>query len=102
MYIYQQQKVDVAILEVGLGGRLDAANLWDTSLAIITSIGVDHIDWLGDDRDIIAVEKSGIMRADVPAFVANLIRQKRFNQKLFVLERHCNRSMSIFHLKFWK
>lgn len=67
MYIYQQQNVDVAILEVGLGGRLDAANLWDTSLAIITSIGVDHIDWLGDDRDIIAIEKSGIMRKNIPA-----------------------------------
>lgn len=67
MLIYQQQNVDVAIIEVGLGGRLDAANLWDTSLAIITSIGVDHIDWLGDDRDVIAVEKSGIMRKNVPA-----------------------------------
>lgn len=66
MLIYQKQNVDVAIIEVGLGGRLDAANLWDTSLAIITSIGVDHIDWLGDDRDIIAVEKSGIMRNGVP------------------------------------
>jgi len=65
--IYQKQNVDVAILEVGLGGRLDAANLWDTSLAIITSIGVDHIYWLGDDRDIIAVEKSGVMRKNVPA-----------------------------------
>ncbi len=67
MFIYQQQNVDVAVLEVGLGGRLDAANLWDASLAIITSIGVDHIDWLGDDRDIIAIEKSGIMRKDTPA-----------------------------------
>ena len=67
MFIYQQQNVDVAVIEVGLGGRLDAANLWDASLAIITSIGVDHIDWLGDDRDIIAIEKSGIMRKDTPA-----------------------------------
>ena len=67
MLIYQQKNVDVAVIEVGLGGRLDAANLWDTSLAIITSIGVDHIDWLGDDRNLIAVEKSGIMRKDVAA-----------------------------------
>ncbi len=67
MYIYQKQNVNVAVLEVGLGGRLDAANLWDASLAIITSIGVDHIDWLGDDRDIIAIEKSGIMRKGTPA-----------------------------------
>lgn len=67
MFIYQQQNVDVALLEVGLGGRLDAANLWDASLAIITSIAIDHIDWLGDDRDIIAIEKSGIMRKNTPA-----------------------------------
>ena len=72
MYIYQQQKVDVAILEVGLGGRLDAANLWDTSLALITSIGIDHIDWLGDDRDIIGIEKSGIMRKNTPAICGDM------------------------------
>jgi len=66
IYIFQKHKVDVAILEVGLGGRLDAANLWDANLAIITSIGVDHIDWLGDDRDVIAIEKSGIMRNNTP------------------------------------
>ncbi|WP_299871542.1 bifunctional tetrahydrofolate synthase/dihydrofolate synthase [uncultured Cocleimonas sp.] len=66
MWCFQQQKVDVAVLEVGLGGRLDAANLWDTNLAIITSIDIDHIDWLGDDREIIAREKAGIMRNSVP------------------------------------
>ncbi len=66
MWCFQQQNIDVAVLEVGLGGRLDAANLWDTSLAIITSIDIDHIDWLGDDREIIAKEKSGIMRNAVP------------------------------------
>jgi len=72
IYIFTQQKVDVAILEVGLGGRLDASNLWDTSLAIITSIGIDHIDWLGDDREVIAVEKAGIMRKDVPVICGDL------------------------------
>ena len=72
MLIYQQHKVDVAILEVGLGGRLDAANLWDASLALITSIGVDHIDWLGDDREIIGVEKSGIMRKNTSAICGDL------------------------------
>ncbi|MEE9309570.1 MAG: bifunctional tetrahydrofolate synthase/dihydrofolate synthase [Cocleimonas sp.] len=72
MLIFTQQKVDVAILEVGLGGRLDASNLWDTSLAIITSIGIDHVDWLGDDRDVIAVEKSGIMRKSTPVICGDL------------------------------
>lgn len=66
MLIFTQEKVDVAILEVGLGGRLDAANLWDASLALITSIDIDHVDWLGDNREIIAIEKSGIMRKNTP------------------------------------
>lgn len=66
MLIFTQEKVDVAILEVGLGGRLDAANLWDASLALITSIDIDHVDWLGDDREKIAIEKSGIMRKNTP------------------------------------
>lgn len=72
MLIFTQQKVDIAILEVGLGGRLDASNLWDTSLAIITSIGIDHVDWLGDDREVIAVEKSGIMRRNIPVICGDL------------------------------
>ena len=66
MLCFKKQKVDVALLEVGLGGRLDAANLWDASLAVITSIGIDHIDWLGDNREIIGTEKSGIMRKSIP------------------------------------
>ena len=72
MLLFIKQNIDVAILEVGLGGRLDASNLWDTSLAIITNIGIDHVDWLGDDRDIIAIEKSGIMRKDIPAICGDL------------------------------
>ncbi len=63
---FSQQNIDVAILEVGLGGRLDAANLWDTSLAIISSIDIDHENWLGNDRETIGIEKSGIMRKDTP------------------------------------
>lgn len=66
MLIFSQENVDIAILEVGLGGRLDAANLWDASLALITSIDIDHVDWLGDDREIIGVEKAGIMRKNTP------------------------------------
>jgi dihydrofolate synthase/folylpolyglutamate synthase len=72
MFIFTQQKVDVAILEVGLGGRLDASNLWDTSLAIITNIGIDHVDWLGDNREVIAIEKAGIMRKGIPAICGDI------------------------------
>lgn len=61
-----EQKVDVALLEVGLGGRLDAANLWDASVSIITGIAIDHESWLGNDRETIAREKAGIMRKNQP------------------------------------
>ena len=63
-YLFKKHDVDVAIFEVGLGGRLDAVNLWDANIALITNIDIDHIDWLGDDREQIGVEKAGIMRQD--------------------------------------
>jgi dihydrofolate synthase/folylpolyglutamate synthase len=61
-----EQNVDIALLEVGLGGRLDAANLWDASIAIITGIAIDHENWLGNDRETIGREKAGIMRHQRP------------------------------------
>lgn len=66
MYCFVQAQVDVIVLEVGLGGRLDACNLWDADVAIITSIGIDHVDWLGCSREVIGREKAGIMRAERP------------------------------------
>lgn len=62
MYCFKEQFIDVAILEVGLGGRLDAVNAWDAEVACISSIAVDHVDWLGDDRESIGREKAGIAR----------------------------------------
>lgn len=59
-------QVDVALLEVGLGGRLDAVNIVDTDLAIVTSVGLDHQDWLGDTLDLIGYEKAGIGREHKP------------------------------------
>lgn len=66
MRIFCQQKLDVAILEVGLGGRLDAVNVWDTDCAVITSIAFDHQAWLGDNLSAIGFEKAGIARAHKP------------------------------------
>jgi dihydrofolate synthase/folylpolyglutamate synthase len=66
-YIFQQAKLDIVILEVGLGGRLDAVNLIDADVAVVTSIGIDHVDWLGDTREAISFEKAGIFRANKPA-----------------------------------
>ncbi|HHJ14231.1 MAG TPA: bifunctional tetrahydrofolate synthase/dihydrofolate synthase [Gammaproteobacteria bacterium] len=59
--------VDVALLEVGLGGRLDAVNIVDADLAMVTSVGLDHTEWLGDNRDAIGREKAGIFRPGRPA-----------------------------------
>jgi dihydrofolate synthase/folylpolyglutamate synthase len=61
----------VAILEVGLGGRLDAVNIIDTDCAVITSIDLDHMEYLGPDRESIGFEKAGIMRAGKPAIVSD-------------------------------
>lgn len=66
MWIFAEAKVDVAVLEVGLGGRLDATNLWDADVAIITAIGIDHVEWLGHNREVIGREKAGIARAGKP------------------------------------
>jgi len=63
--------LDVAILEVGLGGRLDAVNLIDTDCAIITSIDLDHMEYLGNDRETIGLEKAGIMRTGRPVVVSD-------------------------------
>lgn len=60
--IFNQQQVDFMVLEVGLGGRLDAVNILDADIAIITSIAIDHQDWLGDNREVIGREKAGILR----------------------------------------
>jgi dihydrofolate synthase/folylpolyglutamate synthase len=63
--------LDVAILEVGLGGRLDAVNIIDADCAVITSIDLDHMDYLGADRESIGREKAGVMRAGRPAVVSD-------------------------------
>jgi dihydrofolate synthase / folylpolyglutamate synthase len=67
----QAGKLDVMILEVGLGGRLDAVNIIDADVAIITSIDLDHMEYLGPDRESIGCEKAGIMRAGRPAIVSD-------------------------------
>ncbi|MEO5810696.1 MAG: bifunctional tetrahydrofolate synthase/dihydrofolate synthase [Rhodanobacter sp.] len=64
--------LDVAVLEVGLGGRLDAVNIVDADLALITTVDLDHMEWLGPDRDSIGREKAGIARAGRPAIVGQL------------------------------
>jgi len=63
MQCFIEHKVEVAILEVGLGGRLDAVNVFDADCAVVTNVDMDHMDYLGDTREKIAFEKAGILRA---------------------------------------
>ena len=71
MGLMAASKLDVAILEVGLGGRLDAVNIIDSDCAVITSIDLDHMEFLGNDRETIGREKAGIMRTGRPVVVSD-------------------------------
>jgi dihydrofolate synthase/folylpolyglutamate synthase len=71
MHLFASQALDVVILEVGLGGRLDAVNIIDADCAVITSIDLDHTELLGNTRELIALEKAGIMRTSRPAVVSD-------------------------------
>lgn len=70
LWLFERASLDLAILEVGLGGRLDAVNIVDADVAIITTVDLDHQVLLGDDRETIGVEKAGIMRAGRPVVLA--------------------------------
>ncbi len=66
---FQKQKVDIAIIETGLGGRLDSTNVILPEMSVITNIDFDHMDMLGDTLELIAVEKAGIIKPDVPVII---------------------------------
>lgn len=70
-WLFKQEDCDVWVLEIGLGGRLDVVNIIDPDVAVITNIGIDHVDWLGDDIDKIAAEKAGIMRDGIPVILGD-------------------------------
>ena len=69
-WILSKEKIETAVLEVGLGGRLDAVNAIDADCAVLTSVGIDHVDFLGADRESIGREKAGIFRPNRPAVIA--------------------------------
>ena len=76
--LLQKQALDFVLIEVGLGGRLDATNILEHDISVITSIGLDHIDWLGDDLETIAFEKAGIMRPNKPAVIGEPVQYENF------------------------
>lgn len=67
MWLFAERRVEAAVLEVGLGGRLDAVNAFDADCAVVTTVDIDHVDFLGGDREAIGHEKAGIFRAGRPA-----------------------------------
>ena len=69
--VFTSTALDVWLLEVGMGGRLDAVNVVESEVAIVTSIGLDHQSWLGDTRELVGFEKAGIMRADKQVFCSD-------------------------------
>src|SRR6185437_14774776 len=71
LHMFAKEKADAVVLEVGLGGRLDAVNVVDADCAVLTSVGIDHVEYLGPDRESIGREKAGIFRDGRPAVVAD-------------------------------
>ncbi len=71
LLLFHQDRFDAVVLEVGLGGRLDAVNVIDPDVAMLTSVGLDHCDWLGTTREEIGREKAGIFRANQPAVLGS-------------------------------
>lgn len=82
LWVFYALGVEYQLLEVGLGGRLDAVNIIDADACVITAIGLDHQEWLGHDVDTIAIEKCGIARAGKPCVVADHAAPKTVNESL--------------------
>ncbi|CAG2086153.1 bifunctional tetrahydrofolate synthase/dihydrofolate synthase [Xanthomonas arboricola pv. juglandis] len=72
LWLLQRSGLDLAVLEIGLGGRLDAVNIIDSDVAVITTVDIDHTDWLGEDREAIGTEKAGIIRAWKPVVLGEI------------------------------
>lgn len=76
--IFQQHHLDVVLIEVGLGGRLDSTNIVKQDISVITSIGLDHTDWLGDTKEKIAFEKAGIFKPATTSIIGEPIKYEAF------------------------
>ena len=107
LIIFSEQALDLVILEVGLGGRLDAVNIIDADLALITTVDLDHTDWLGDSREAIGLEKAGIMRAKQPVVIGDseipesvLGYAKQLGAELYLAGRDFNASLTGDHIQW--
>ncbi len=86
--IFKQASLDIALLEVGMGGRLDAVNIMQPDVALVTAIGIDHSAWLGTDRDQIGREKAGIFRTGRPAVCSDPAPPASLEQVADELDAH--------------
>lgn len=85
LYVFEQADLDLAVLEVGLGGRLDAVNLIDADVSVITTVDIDHADWLGEDREAIGEEKAGIIRGWKPVILGEIDPPSSVLRRAYVL-----------------
>ncbi|HKQ26133.1 MAG TPA: bifunctional tetrahydrofolate synthase/dihydrofolate synthase [Burkholderiales bacterium] len=108
MDIFIRERVDLAVLEVGLGGRLDAVNAFDSDCAVVTSVDFDHMEYLGNNRDSIGAEKAGIFRAGRPAICGEgdapaglLGRAEQIGAKLHLIGRDYGFTAIPAQWQFW-
>ena len=97
LWVFYALGVEYQLLEVGLGGRLDAVNIIDADACVITAIGLDHQEWLGNDVDTIAIEKCGIARAGKPCVVADHAAPKTVNESLHRIGAKAIRAGEAYH-----
>lgn len=86
LWLFQRARLDAVVLEVGLGGRLDAVNIVDADVAVVTSIGLDHPDYLGDTRDSVGFEKAGILRQRGRLVCSETDLPRRFSEQVEKLQ----------------
>ena len=108
MDVFIRERVDLAVLEVGLGGRLDAVNAFDSDCAVVTSVDFDHMEYLGNNRDSIGAEKAGIFRAGRPAICGErdapaglLKRAEEIGAKLHLIGRDYGFTADPNQWQFW-
>lgn len=86
IWCFIQQKVELGILEVGLGGRLDAVNMFEPDCTIVTTVDIDHIDFLGNSRESIGFEKAGIFRPNIPAICGDQSPPHTLTDRAFAID----------------
>ncbi len=108
LLVFARTNVEVGVLEVGLGGRLDAVNAFDSDCALVASIDIDHTDYLGSTREAIGFEKAGIFRRDRPAIcadteppVAMIAHAGEIGARLLLLERDFGFSAEQGQWRYW-